>query len=206
MHSCISLSQLHGPTCTVRYNIIIFACRLYPWGNAFHSHKHHPSLHPSPGHNPPDLTPSIFTSSPHHSTIVGLGGSTLRMGGGREGEAEKNMREGKKGRKKKHVRYAQVARSNFLQVGNTYGAPPRTAPPAGGLRGVANSLGNHHHANQSTVNVVTNRSEAQPTNVCTVHYCSTCTTTFFILSALDEHVHVLVYTQFCANKHCLGYL
>lgn len=149
---------------TDRWHIIlllhVFYCRLHPWGNPFHSHKYHSNLHTSTAHN---LMSSILTSSSHSPTmtaITGLGTTTtMRATGGGGGG-----REGKKRKKKRQTRYAQVIHSNFLQVGNT--TPPRTAPPAGPLKGVANSLGNHHYGNQTTTNAVSNRSEVQPSNVC----------------------------------------
>ena len=146
------------------FTAIIFYCRLHPWGNPFHSHKHHSNnLHTSTAQN---LASSILNPSfqkPPLTAITGLDiTSTMEVDGGGENAA----RERKKKKKKRQTRYAQVIRSSFLQVGNT--TPPRTAPPAGTLKGVANSLGNHHHSNQTTLtNAVSNRSEVQPSNVCT---------------------------------------
>ena len=76
----------------------------------------------------------------------------MRDGGEVREEKRGGGREGKKGRRKKQTRHSQAVRANFLHVGNTFSTPPRTAPPVG-LRGVANSLGNHHHVNQTTQSV-----------------------------------------------------
>lgn len=126
--------------------------RLYPWRHHFHADTHNSHPHTSP----PSLLPSPF-NFPLTGVHVGSH-KGLEEGGGKRGR-----REGTRGRrKKKKAHNSEVAYSNFLQISNRPSVPPRTAP--GNLKGVANSLGNHYHGNQTT-RIVRDRAELSSNNV-----------------------------------------
>ena len=114
--------------------------RQLPWKQLHQSTPHLP-------HSPTTHFPSLTTSSSFLTTPLGghpHTSTTMAM----FGDGGKGRQDGREKRRRQKPLHPRPKRSNFLQVSNTLSSPPPRTVPAG-LRGVANSIGNHYHGNQT---------------------------------------------------------